>query len=323
MREDKDKKGLEKDALISVEDLPDYKYLPAPAKEEISKTYRTLREEINKEFSEIKISSKYTDKEFLEEILPRDEKVDDKPLRVSRYRLEKGEDFTVEQHLEGGHELLSGGTTVSKEIMIQKIKMDVKKETIAEGRDTDVYITDRRIIMLDTRLNEYPTLERHPEIRVSHVAEDSFRVFSIPTKHISNIFIDIRNRVSSTAVFRRLYMVWLFLLGFLTILFGVVWASLKKGGDSSIILLSSVLVGIFLIILAAKLKGFKGEKLEKEVDKTSLISLSVIEPFYHRRAILHLEVDTTVHDLEEIVDWIRRLQQRCKEGDYCLYEKIL
>lgn len=46
--------------------------------------------------------------------------------------------------------------------------------------------------------------------------------------------------------------------------------------------------------------------------KTTTIFLSVGEPFYKRRAILKLNVNTNIHQINEITNWIKKLQERCK-----------
>ena len=42
------------------------------------------------------------------------------------------------------------------------------------------------------------------------------------------------------------------------------------------------------------------------------ILLSLIEPFFHERALLVFEIDTKECDLKEIVEWVKKLQSSCR-----------
>lgn len=263
----------ESDDEYSVEGYPEYNALPRKAQDKVSEAYKKLKRIVNKSFDKIKTVDEDSVEKTLDKLVLPDEKLDKKPLRLEYHHLKSYD------------------------------------ETINKRYRTDVYTTDKRILLLNAKTSSYPSLETKNVIKVSRTSEDSFRVFSIPTKHINNISLDMKSYVSAFSFIDKIIFLWLIVIGILISFFSfILWFA--NTGQYAYLLF--VVLGVILIIIALLLVKFEIGRMDSFSNRRGTIFLSVFDPFYHRRSILELKVNTEIHNIEEIFEWTNILQQRCK-----------
>jgi hypothetical protein len=265
----------ESDDEYSVEGYPVYNVLPRKAQDKVSEAYKKLKRIVNKSFDKIKTVDEDSVEKTLDKLVLPDEKLDKKPLILEYHHLKSYD------------------------------------ETINKRYRTNVYTTDKRILLLNAKTSSYPSLETKHGIKVSHTSEDSFRVFSIPTKHIDSISLDMKSYVSAFSFIDKINYLWLIAIGILISFFSFFFGAQDHSTDPLVYILL-VGLGVILIIIALLLINFKIGKTDSFSRRGVTIYLSVTEPFYHRRAILELKVNTEIHNIEEIVRWTDIFQQRCK-----------
>ncbi len=256
----------------TVEDLHAYRMLADKLKIVISKVYNKLKERANASFGEIKIEKRYTLENFVSNIIPSDEKVYGKHLQLY------------------SHEL-----TVGQEQILMKY-------------NTDVYTTDKRLVLVNYKKDKTPHLRTRPDILVSHVSRDRCYTVPIPLKHITNVRLSLDNKASASAHIYPVAYILLLILGII----GVIVGLLMWIGTTNAAYFFLILLGITLIVLYYILKSYKADDPGLEVERSGIIYLSILDPFYLRRAVLMLRVNTEVHELEDIICWVREIEERCK-----------
>lgn len=256
----------------TVEYLHSYQMLADKLKIVISKVYSKIKERANASFSEINIEKRYTLENFVSNIIPSDEKVHDKHLQLY------------------SHEL-----TVGQEQILMKY-------------NTDVYTTDKRLVLVNHKKDKTPHLRTRPDIVVSHVSRDRCYTIPIPLKHITNVRLSLDNKASASAHIRPVAYILLLILGII----GVIVGLLMWIGTTNTAYFFLILLGITLIVLYYILRTYKFDESDLNVERSGIIYLSILDPFYLRRAVLTLMVNTKVHDLEGIISWVREIEERCK-----------
>ena len=167
-----EKKPEEKEVPIvgikesTVEDLHVYRMLSDKLKKVISKVYRKLKELANTSFDEVNLQSKYSLESFVSNIIPSDEKTYGKPLKLFSHEIKVGQEQVLMKY------------------------------------NTDVYTTDKRLVLVNYENDRSPLLRTRPDVVVSHVAKDSCYTVPVPIKHISNIRLNLDNKASASARIR-------------------------------------------------------------------------------------------------------------------------
>ena len=263
----------ESDDEYSVESYPVYNALSRKAQDKVSEAYKKLKRIVNKSFDKIKTVDEDSVEKTLDKLVLPDEKLDKKPLRLEYHHLKSYD------------------------------------ETINKRYRTDVYTTDKRILLLNAKTSSYPSLETKNVIKVSHTSEDSYRIFSIPTRHINSISLDMKSYVSAFSFIDKIDFLWLIVIGILISFFSLIlwFANTRQNAY-----LLFVVLGVILIIIALLFVKFEIGRTDSFSNRRGTIFLSVFDPFYHRRSVLELKVNTEIHNIEEIVKWTSTLQQRCK-----------
>ena len=134
------------------------------------------------------------------------------------------------------------------------------------------------------------------------------RMVLIPNKDIQSISIDLQNKVSENTTINKKNMDWLAVLG---ILIGVLGTIIGIGIRNPVPIIISILLAIIFIAVAVYMKSFKIGSNNQNQNKLALIIISLIEPFYRERGLLYLKIDTKKHDIKEIVEWVKKIQNHC------------
>jgi len=184
----------------------------------------------------------------------------------------------------------------------------VGEEQILMKYNTDVYATDKRLVLVNYEKDKTPHLKTRPDIVVSHVSRDSCYTVPIPLKHITNVRLSLDNKASAYAHIRLVNYILLFILGAIFIIIGLM--SWIGAIDTRFFII--FILGIILVILYFILKSYKADVPSLDVERSAIIYLSILDPFYLRRAVLTLRANTEVHELEDIICWVREIEERCK-----------
>lgn len=264
--------GEEKKTEKSIEDLFTFRMLPISLQKVVSEAYRKVKNLCNKSFEEISIG--YQSKDLTEKLLLPNEKFIKKPLKLNDYELKTHE------------------------------------KIIHKNSNTEVFLTDKRLMLVNTELDSYPELRTQPDITVSYSSKDFFKMLSIPLKHISSIWLDFYSNAKATTLISKINYLWLIALGALLMCISFIFWLMEHFEVKWLVFMP---VGIGMIIAAFILKSHKIHKPETTSERADFISMSVIEPLYNTRANLFLNVDTEVHNLDDIIEWVKSIQEKCKD----------
>lgn len=269
----------------------DYNRLNSKDKSIADNMLKETRKMSKKEFRKIKKEEKYDKEDFLDHILTPDEDVMDVldgPLHA--------DSFSISTPNNKGFE-------------------DV-------GIGVNVFLTDKRLILLNTSKNSSPTLKNHFEgaklnqMDVKYEIRDSFNFNTFNLCDIYGISMKGENMVKSEKKIKFVSYKWLIPLGAIIAFFApFIMLSGFLFEDYNVICiplgLFTVVIGIVLIVIGALYRGKSYDGPHKWVSEEKTIHIVTLSPKYRSRCSLEVNVNPYKHKLPEIVYWVKNLQNRC------------
>lgn len=261
-------------------------------KRRVMEQYSRISSITNQNLQDIKIKDKYTKKQFIKAILTPDEDiVNIEPLYLDRYSIKSAE----------------------------------TRDLIDDGIGAEALITTKRLILVDTSINEEPGLMEHysdkkdekKRIEVSHEIRDSFNFSGFHLNDIYGTSMKMENRVSTFVNIIKMKLLWLIASGLLAISTSLLLLfNNMVGGPFDFLtnrdLFYLLLLGIILLFVGLFYDYAKLKDPYPIIIENKIIELVTLDPKYKQRCSLELHVNTAQQDLPETLYWMKNLQNHCE-----------
>jgi hypothetical protein len=185
-----------------------------------------------------------------------------------------------------------------------------------------MYLTNKRLILVEAGEDNLPTLDARrdaagkiKQVNIGTAREDSSNFTAFPLNNIYGVSIKLKNKVSNNSIVKpRERSSSLGILGGILLAFGflfMVLGFMSEADEMTFFAMIMIIIGIVLLVVSYG-KEHEITRLPQSIEKIRLLNLVTLDPVYMNRASLKIEVDDTKHNIKDIIQWCRELQNRCE-----------
>ena len=205
------------------------------------------------------------------------------------------------------------------------------KKYLDAGQDLDMYLTDRRLLLVQAGQSNHLILEKAEQTEgksyiVGSLRADSYSCLPIPLTNIYGLSMSISCSVSSQSIVRRKGEGGLLVFGILLLVAGIVVGVVSGFRDRNLTIAMAVLVsaGLGLIVAGILRRQVEVFESEQKMQQNKYLRLLTVDPGYMTKASMRITIDAEKHTARFVARWVSELQGRC-EGirDAKVFEKRL
>ncbi len=184
------------------------------------------------------------------------------------------------------------------------------------GFDVNMYLSNKRLILLDSGEYHHPILQNHENggkierTEVGCSRKDSTNFTAFPLNSIYGISLKLENDISNTSIVKKVSgtNIGLIILGAILAIVGLILTGQRGAEGIGYIFL---IIGIILAIAGYLQKSEDVSGPQQDIQKTRVLRIVTLDPIYKNRASLSIKIDTNKNDVKSIIQWSRELQNRC------------
>lgn len=227
-------------------------------------------------------------------------------------------DSQVELFTMYDEQLLQSLLTINEELIplnylnVENYYINLASEPYSEkhidfGFWVKMYLTNKRLILLDSAEYHNPILEHGRRTKVGCQRKDSVKFTAFPLNNIYGASLHIENDIVNASFVNKIGAnIALSIIGIISTIFGLMLISIQQEIGYLLIFL-----GIILMIVGFLYKSENIYKLQPKIEKKRILRLVTLDPIYKNRASLTVKIYVE-QDIESIVGWIKELQNRCE-----------